>query len=195
MKMACCFCICFGSDRKTIDCLHFNKLYKNKNELLVKAKESAHIPPLTGSMPYLGSQSSVVQNTDTSTDEEAIYALFEAVAEDCIWNINKLSQLDHKLKSTTSKKNHSTPLPVHLSLHDASPCPPESLTDVSNPTTNMQGIHDPEFCVEVVISTPLQIPSALTIFNSAPDSYPQVLQDIPFSFPVHLQCFDYKNLL
>ena len=112
--------------------------------------------------------------------------------EDSIRNTNKLSQLDHKLKSTT-KKNQSTLLTVHSSLHDASPCPPDSLIDVSNPTNNMEGIHDPEFCVlEVVISTPLQIPSELKIFNSASDTYnyPQVL-GVPFSFPVHLQCPEY----
>ena len=51
-----------------------------------------------------------MQNTDT-TEEDAEYALFAAVAEDRIWNTNKLSQLDHKLKSTT-KKYHSTPLTV-----------------------------------------------------------------------------------
>ena len=182
--------------------------YGNRKELLFKAKDakSTPIPLLTGSMCCLGSQSSVVQNNVTA-DEDAMYALYEAIVEDRTWNVNKpksitkqeepfysstvpyLSLHDaspcppeslidvsnpsfnmqeihnpevcvelvistiNKLKSTTSKKNHSTPLPVHLSLHDASPCPPESLIDVSNPTTNMQEIHDPEFCVEVVILT------------------------------------------
>ncbi len=107
-----CCIICFGSNHETKDCLHFNKLYGNRKELLLKEKDvkSTPIPPSTGSICCFGSQSSVVQNTDT-TEEDAEYALFAAVAEDRIWNTNKLSQLDHKLKSTT-KKYHSTPLTV-----------------------------------------------------------------------------------
>ena len=159
--------------------------------------------------------SQLCKQSTVTTDEDAIYALYAAVSEDRIWNINKLSQLDHNLKSTTktnhstpltvhlslhdedsirnknklsqldhklkstTKKNHSTLLTVHSSLHDASPCPPESLTDVSNPTTYMQEIHDPEFSLKVVISNPLPIPPALKIFNSAPYTYRQITS---FSF-------------
>ena len=61
--------------------------------------------------------SQLCKQSTVTTDEDAIYALYAAVSEDRIWNINKLSQLDHNLKSTT-KTNHSTPLTVHLSLHD-----------------------------------------------------------------------------
>ena len=121
----------------------------------MKAKKSAHIPPLTGSMPYLGSQSSFVQNNVT-TDEDAMYALCAAIAADHIWNINKLTK-------TSTKYHHSTS-PTHFSLHNEPLCPP--LIDVSNPISNLQGIHESEFCIEVVISTPPEIPNALKISNS-----------------------------
>ena len=67
----------------------FQLLYGNRKELLVKEKDakSTPIPPSTGSISCcFGSQSLVVQNTDT-TDEDAMYALFAAVADDCIWII------------------------------------------------------------------------------------------------------------
>ena len=123
----------------------------------MKAKKSAHIPPLTGSMPYLGSQSSVVQNNVT-TDEDAMYALCAAIAADHIWNINKLTK-------TSTKYHHSTS-PTHFSLHNEPLCPVPPLIDVSNHISNLQGIHDSEFCVDVVISTPPEIPNALKISNS-----------------------------
>ena len=60
-------------------------------ELLVKAKDAKSttpISPLTGSICCFGSQSSVMQNTVTS-DENAMYALYAAVAEDRIQNIKQ----------------------------------------------------------------------------------------------------------
>ena len=78
------------SNHETKDCLHFNKLYGNRKELLLKEKDakSKPIPLLNGSMCCLGSQSSVVQNNVTA-DEDAMYALYAAIVEDRTWNINK----------------------------------------------------------------------------------------------------------